>query len=135
MRPMMLFRPGMFRGLGAAAAGAAAAAVYAARDAVNRVLDALFLAISLDPAVRVLTRWHMRRGFGVLVVVLVTLGTVAAFLQAVIKTMVHQFQAMVTDFPEHVTGLQDRWASICRIGDRIHATRQIDSVAASPPDR
>jgi hypothetical protein len=40
---MMLFRPGMFWGLGAAAAGAAAAAVYAARDALNRVLDASIL--------------------------------------------------------------------------------------------
>ena len=121
--------------LGAAAAGAAAAAGYAARDALIRVLVALFLAIGLDPAVRMLTRWHMRRGFAVLVVVLVALGTVAAVLQAVIPTTVQLFQAMVTDFPEHVIGLQDRWASICRIGDRFHATRQIDSVAGGLPDR
>ncbi len=135
MRPMMLFRQGMFWSLGAVAAVATAAAIYAARDVLIRVLVALFLAISLDPAVRMLTRWHMRRGFAVLVVVLVTLGAVAAFLQAVIPTMVQQYQAMVTDFPEHVTGLQDRWASIRRIGDRFHATKQIESVAASLPDR
>jgi predicted PurR-regulated permease PerM len=135
VRPMMLFRQGMLWSLGAVAAVATAAAVYAARDVLIRVLVALFLAISLDPAVRVLTRWHMRRGFAVLVVVLVTLGTVAAFLQAVIPTMVQQFQAMVTDFPEHVTGLQDRWASIRRISDRFHATGQIESVAASLPGR
>ena len=135
MRPMMLFRQGMFWSLGAAAAVATAAAIYAARDVLIRVLVALFLAISLDPAVRMLTRWHMRRGLAVLVVVLVTLGAVAAFLQAVIPTMVQQYQAMVTDFPEHVAGLQDRWASIRRIGDRFHATKQIESVAASLPDR
>jgi len=132
---MMLFRHGMFWSLGAVAAVATAAALYAARDVLVRVLVALFLAISLDPAVRMLTRWHMRRGVAVLVVVLVTVGTVAAFLQAVIPTMVHQYHAMVTDFPEHVTGLQDRWAGIRRIGDRFHATKQIESVAASLPNR
>jgi predicted PurR-regulated permease PerM len=134
-RPMMLFRRGMFWSLGAVAAVATAAAIYAARDVLIRVLVALFLAISLDPVVRTLTRWHMRRGFAVLVVVLVTLGTVAVFLQAVIPTMVQQYQAMVTDLPEHVTGLQDRWASIRRIGDQFHATKQIESVAASLPKR
>jgi predicted PurR-regulated permease PerM len=132
---MMLFRHGLFWSLGAVAAVATAAALYAARDVLVRVLVALFLAISLDPAVRMLTRWHMRRGVAVLVVVLVTVGTVAAFLQAVIPTMVHQYHAMVTDFPEHVTGLQDRWAGIRRIGDRFHATKQIESVAASLPNR
>ena len=88
VRPMVLFRQGLYWSLGAVATAAAAAAVYAARDVLIRVLVALFLAISLDPAVRTLTRWHMRRGFATLVVVLVTLGFVAAFLQAVIPAMV-----------------------------------------------
>jgi predicted PurR-regulated permease PerM len=135
VRPTMLLRQGMFWGLGAAAAVATAAAVYAARDVLIRVLVALFLAISLDPAVRLLTRWRMRRGFAVLVVVLVTLGTVAVFLQAVIPTMVQQFQAMVTDFPKEVTSLQNRWARFRAIGDQFHVTSQIESVLASLPDR
>jgi hypothetical protein len=69
------------------------------------------------------------------VVVLVTLGTVAAFLQAVIPTMVQQFQRMVTDFPDYVTSLQDRWASLRRAGDQFHITGHIDSVLASLPGR
>ncbi len=132
---MVLFRQGLYWSLGAVATAATAAAVYAARDVLIRVLVALFLAISLDPAVRTLTRWHMRRGFAILVVVLVTLGSVAAFLQAVIPAMVQQFQTMVTDFPGYVTGLQDRWASFRRIGDQFHVTSQIESVLASLPDR
>jgi predicted PurR-regulated permease PerM len=35
---------------------------------------ALFLAISLDPAVRLLIRWHLSRGTAVLVVIVVALG-------------------------------------------------------------
>ena len=81
---------------------ATTAAIYAARDVLIRVLIALFLAISLDPVVRRLTRWHFRRGFAILAVVLVMLGSVAVFLQAVIPALVQQFQKMVTDFPDYV---------------------------------
>ncbi|MDT5025861.1 MAG: hypothetical protein QOE61_2287 [Micromonosporaceae bacterium] len=132
---MVLFRQGLFWSLGAVVAVATAAAAYAARDVLIRVLVALFLAISLDPAVRMLTRWHMRRGFAVLVVVLVTLGSVAALLQAVIPAMVQQFRTMVTDFPELVTSVQDRWATFRRIGDQFHVTSRIESAFASLPDR
>jgi hypothetical protein len=52
VRPMVLFGKGLFWSLGAVATAATAAAVYAARDVLIRVLIALFLAISLDPAVR-----------------------------------------------------------------------------------
>ena len=65
VRPMVLFRQGLYWSLGAVVTAATAAAVYAARDVLIRVLIALFLAISLDPAVRRLTRWHIRRGFAI----------------------------------------------------------------------
>ena len=135
VRPMVLFRQGLYWTLGAVATAATAAAVYAARDVLIRVLIALFLAISLDPAVRRLTRWHMRRGFAIFVVVLVTLGAVAALLYAVIPAMVEQFQRMVTDFPDYVTNLQDRWASLRRTVDQFHLSSNIDSVLTSLPGR
>jgi predicted PurR-regulated permease PerM len=135
VRPMVLFRQGLYWSLGAVATAATTAAAYAARDVLIRVLVALFLAISLDPAVRRLTHWHMRRGLAVLVVVLVTLGSVAAFLQAVIPAMVQQFHMMVTDFPQYVTGLQGRWASFRRITDQFHVSSQIESVLTSLPNR
>jgi predicted PurR-regulated permease PerM len=135
VQPMVLFRQGLYWTLGAVATAATTAAIYAARDVLIRVLIALFLAVSLDPAVRRLTRGRIRRGFAIVVVVLVTLGTVAAFLQAVIPTMVQQFQRMVTDFPDYVTSLQDRWASLRRTGDQFHITGHIDSVLASLPGR
>jgi len=133
--PMVLFRQGLYWTLGAVATAATTAAIYAARDVLIRVLIALFLAISLDPAVRRLTRWHIRRGFAILLVILVTLGAVAAFLQAVIPAMVQQFQKMVNDFPDYVTSVQDRWASLRRTGDQFHVTSHIDSVLANLPGR
>jgi predicted PurR-regulated permease PerM len=77
----------------------------------------------------------MRRGFAVFAVVAGGLGFVAAFLQAVIPAMVQQFQTMATNFPKYVTNLQDRWASLRRIGDQLHVTSQIQSVLASLPHR
>jgi predicted PurR-regulated permease PerM len=132
---MVLFRQGLFWSLGAVATAVAAAAVYAARDVLIRVLIALFLAISLDPAVRMLTRWHMRRGVAVVAVVIVTLGFAAAFLQAMIPALVRQFQAMKTDFPQHLTTLQDRWADFRRVGDQFDVTSRVESVLAGLPDR
>jgi len=95
VRPMVLFRWGLYVSLGVLATAAAAAAVYATRGVLTEALIALFLAISLDPAVRRLMRWPIQRGVAILVVVLVALGLTAAFLQSVIPTLVDQFQAMV----------------------------------------
>jgi len=89
-RPGALFRWGFFRALGALAAIAAAAAVYSVRELLLRVLVALFLAVSLDPAVRWLEGRGIRRGvavgliFGIFVVIL------AAFLLSIIPPLANQ---------------------------------------------
>ena len=115
MRPLTLFRLGVYTSLGVLATVAAAVAVYTARGVLILALIALFLAgPSLDPAVRALSRWHIRRGLAILVVVLVVLGLVAAFLQSVIPAMAEQFQAMVRDFPHYVASLQALAQLLCR---------------------
>ena len=125
MRPMVLFRRGAYTSLGVLATVAAAAAVYTARGVLIWALIALFLAISLDPAVRLLVRWRIPRGLAILVVVLVALGLVAAFLQSVIPTLVSQFEAMVKDFPHYLATLQHRSASVRRVSDGFHLTGDI----------
>ena len=135
MRPATLFRRGAYTSLGVLATAAAAVAVYTVRGVLILALIALFLAVSLDPAVRALTRWHIRRGLAILVVVLVTLGLVAAFLQSVIPAMAEQFQAMVRDFPHYVASLQHRSAGVRQISGRYHLTGQINKLLASLPGR
>jgi predicted PurR-regulated permease PerM len=132
---MMLFRWGAYGGLGVLAVVAAAAAVYTARAVLIRALIALFVAISLDPAVRLLTRWGLRRGLAVLVIVLVSLGLAAGFLVSVIPAMVDQFQALVRDFPGYLAGLQGRSARFRELSDRFHLTSQVQSLLASLPSR
>ena len=135
MRPATLFRRGAYTSLGVLATAAAAVAVYTARGVLILALIALFLAVSLDPAVSALSRWHIRRGLAILVVVLVVLGLVAAFLQSVIPAMAEQFQAMVRDFPHYLASLQHRSASVRQISGRYHLTSQINKLLASLPAR
>ena len=135
VRPMTMFRWGVYVSLGVLAVLAAAAAVYTTRAVLVRVLIALFIAISLDPAVRLLTRRGIRRGLAVLLIFLVASGLVAAFLVSVIPAMVHQFQALVHDFPGYVANLQDRSARFRELSDRFLLTSKVQDLLASLPGR
>jgi len=135
VRPGLMFRWGVYVALGVLAVLAAAAAVYTTRAVLVRVLIALFIAISLDPAVRALTRRGMRRSLAVLVIFLVASGLVAAFLMSVIPAMVHQFEALVHDFPGYIANLQDRSARFRELTDRFHLTSKVQDLLASLPGR
>jgi len=134
-RPVTMFRWGMYVSLGVIAVLAAAAAVYTTRAVLVRVLIALFIAVSLDPAVRMLTRRGMRRGLAVLVIFLVAGGLVAAFLVSVIPAMIHQFQLLVHDFPGYFATLQERSARFRVFSDRFHLTSKIQGFLATLPGR
>src|SRR5262249_10296523 len=98
-----------------------------------RVLIALFIAVSLDPAVRMLTRRGMRRGLAVLVIFLVAGGLVAVFLVSVIPSMIHQFQALVHDFPGYFASLQERSARFRVLSDRSPLPSKIQGFRTAPP--
>jgi predicted PurR-regulated permease PerM len=135
LRPMVLFRWGAYASLGVLATLAGAAAIYTARAVLIRVLIALFVAISLDPAVRTLTRWGVRRGWAVLLIFVLALGLVAAFLISVIPAMVEQFQSLVQDFPGYLANLQDRSVRFRQLSDRFNLTSQLQGLLASLPGR
>jgi predicted PurR-regulated permease PerM len=131
--PLTMFRWGAYVSLGALAVLAAAAAVYTTRAVLVRVLIALFIAISLDPAVRMLTRRGVRRGLAVLLIFLLAGGLVAAFLVSVIPALVHQFEALVRDFPGYLASLQERSARFRGLSDRFQLTSRIQSLLAGLP--
>ena len=135
VRPVTMFRWGVYVSLGVLAVLAAAAAVYTTRAVLIRVLIALFIAISLDPAVRALTRRGMRRSLAVLVIFLVAAGLAAAFLMSVIPAMVHQFESLVRDFPGYIASLSDRSARFRELTDRFHLTSKVQDLIASLPGR
>lgn len=133
--PRTMFRWGVYVSLGVLAVAAAAVAVYTTRGILIQVFIALFVAISLDPAVRRLNRWGLPRGWAVLVIFLAATGIVAAFLISVIPALVHQFQALTHDFPGYLKTLQDKSPAFRKFSDRYHLTSKIQDVLASLPGR
>jgi predicted PurR-regulated permease PerM len=134
-RPGALFRWGFFRALGALAAIAAAAAVYSVRELLLRVLVALFLAVSLDPAVRWLEGRGLRRGvavgliFGVFVVIL------AAFLLSIIPPLAKQVGELVRNLPDYLGALQQRSARFRELDQRYDLSSRLEGVVAQVPGR
>jgi predicted PurR-regulated permease PerM len=133
--PRTMFRWGVYVSLGVLAVALVSISVYNTRGILIEVLIALFIAVSLDPAVRRLNRWGVRRGWAVTVILLITIGIVTGFLVSVIPTMVHQFQALIHDFPGYVKEFQNRSPSFRRISDRYHLTTRIEGLLASLPGK
>jgi predicted PurR-regulated permease PerM len=135
MRPMALFRWGVFASLGVVATVAAVFAVYTARTVLIRAAIALFIAISLDPAVRFLVRRGVRRGLAVTVIFVIALALVAAFLISVIPAMVTQFRALTHDLPGYLAQLSDRSSRYRQLSDRYNLTVQIQKIISSAPSK
>ena len=135
MRPMALFRWGVFASLGVVATIAAVFAVYTARTVLIRAAIALFIAISLDPAVRFLVRRGMRRGVAVTIIFVIALALVAAFLISVIPAMVTQFRALTHDLPGYLAQLSDRSSRYRQLSDRYNLTAQIQKIISSAPSK
>jgi hypothetical protein len=95
IRPAALVRWGFFAGVGLLLAYGAAQALLSVRNLLVLVLVAMFLAVSLDPAVRWLTTRGLPRGLAVGLILLVLVAILAAFLISVIPHLVSQFTTLV----------------------------------------
>jgi predicted PurR-regulated permease PerM len=135
VRSGALFRWGFFAGLGVLAALAAALAVYSVRDILLRVLVSVFLAVSLEPAVRALTRHGVRRGLAVGIICTAFLALLAGFLMSVIPPLVNQFGQLVRHFPDYVATLQAKSAHFRDLNDRYHLGTRLEGVIEQLPGR
>jgi len=135
VRPGALFRWGFFRALGALAAVAAALAVYSVRELLLRVLVALFLAVSLDPAVRWLEGHGVRRGLAVGLIFGAFVAILAAFLLSIIPPLATQVAALVHNLPDYLGGLQRRSAQFRQLDQRYDLTTRLEGVVDQLPAR
>jgi predicted PurR-regulated permease PerM len=134
-RPGALFRWGFFRALGALAAIAAAAAVWSVRELLLRVLVALFLAVSLDPAVRWLEGRGVRRGVAVGLIFAVFVAILAAFLLSIIPPLANQVGELVRSVPDFLASLQRRSASFRELDQRYDLSSRLEGVVGQLPGR
>lgn len=135
LRPGVVFRYGALFSLGAAATIIGLYALYTVRAILVRVLVALFIAVSLDPAVRWLARRGMRRGFAVTLIFLVALLLAAAFFVSVTPPLVTQFGNLVDDLPGYLSRLQDRSSRFRELNDRFNISDQLQGLVGTLPSR
>jgi predicted PurR-regulated permease PerM len=127
------FRIGFFVGLGLIGSWAAAQAVYSVRDVLVRVLVALFLAVSLDPAVRWLVSRNIRRGLAVTVIFFVFVAIIAGFLISVIPPLVNQFDRLVQNAPSYFASLQEQSQRFRDLNERFDIATRLEGLTRTLP--
>jgi predicted PurR-regulated permease PerM len=135
LRPALLFRWGALFSLGAATTVIGLYALYTVRAILVRILVALFIAVSLEPAVRFLARRGMRRGVAVTLIFLLAFALAAAFLISVIPPLVTQFRSLVDDLPGYLSRLQERSSQFRDLDQRFNVSRQLQGLVGSLPGR
>jgi predicted PurR-regulated permease PerM len=135
LRPAELVRSGALVGLGAAGTLIGLYALYTVRAILIRILVALFIAVSLDPAVRLLTRRGMRRGWAVTLIFALAFALAAAFLLSVIPPLVTQGRNLIDDLPEYLGRLQARSSQFRQLDDRYNISDQLQGLAGTLPTR
>lgn len=110
-------------------------AVYLVRSILVLVLVAAFLAVGLDPAVRRLEGFGLKRGYAVTAIFLAMMGFITAFLLAVVPPLVEQVSSFATNLPEYVDNLAEsnpriqEWIEDNDISDKLRdATKNAPSI-------
>src|SRR5262249_34672376 len=109
--------------------------LYTVRGILVLVLIGLFLAISLDPAVRWLVHRGIRRSFAVVIVVLALLALFAVFIWSIVPPVAEQAGKLFSDLPGYLHKLSDSSRPIREVADRYHLTQRLTSLVADLPGR
>jgi predicted PurR-regulated permease PerM len=128
-----VFRWSMAAGLGLLTIGILAFAVYTVRAVLVQVIIALFIAVSLDPAVRFLIRRGVKRSLAVGIIFVITLAVLVGFVWSLVPPLVKQGTDLVANVPDYVKTLSAESKTYRDIANRYGLTQKITEYAASLP--
>jgi len=128
-----VYRWAMAAGLGLLTIAIAAFAVYTVRAVLVQVIIALFIAVSLDPAVRFLIRRGVKRSVAVTIIFLLTLIILTAFIWSLAPPLVNQATQLIANVPDYVKKLSAESQTYREIADRYGLTQKITEYAANLP--
>ncbi len=111
-------------GLGATLAWLTVQTVLEVGSLLTLLLLAVFIALALEPVVAWLTRHHLRRGWAVLVVLLVLLALFAGFLALVVPPVTDEVDALIKAVPDWLKQLRDHDSALGRFEDRYHVLQK-----------
>src|SRR6185436_12601474 len=121
--------------LGVAAVVIGLLSLWALRDILVLILIAMFVAVSLDPAVRWLVRHGIKRPFAVTLVALLTFAVAVAIVWSLIPAVVNQGSKVTTDLPGYVSSLDERSKAFRELSERYGLAQQLNQLAAGLPAR
>jgi predicted PurR-regulated permease PerM len=130
-----VFRWSVAVGLGLLAVAVLAFSVYAVRQVLVQILIAMFIAVSLDPAVRWLIRRGMRRSIAVGIIFTLTLALLTAFLISITPPLAGQAAKLADDVPGYFEQLKDRSSAWRQLADEYGLTERLTEWAASLPGK
>lgn len=107
--------------------------LYTVRSVLVLVLLALFLAVSLDPAVRWLSRRGLRRATAVTTVALVVALMVAGFMWSVVPAIVDETGKLLANLPDYLRTLTDESKVVREVTDRYDLTDRLSALVAGTP--
>jgi predicted PurR-regulated permease PerM len=107
--------------------------LYTVRSVLVLVLLGLFLAVSLDPAVRWLLRRGLRRATAVTIVSLVVVLMVTGFTWSVVPAIVDQTGKLLANLPDYLRTLSDESKVVREVTDRYHLTDRLSALVAGIP--
>lgn len=118
---------GLVGGLGLGAAYIVGRAVIDARQVLLLIFLALFIAVGLEPLVALLCRHSVRRGWAVLIVVLVALGAVGGLIAAAIPPLVNETTDLVKLAPHYLQDLNNRSSFLGSLNRHFHLVSHLKS--------
>jgi predicted PurR-regulated permease PerM len=121
--------------LGLLTVTAAAFAVYSVRQVLVQVIIALFVAVSLDPAVRLLIRHGVRRSLAVGIILLLAIAIMVGFIWSLVPPLVGQAGQLLDNVPNYLQELPERSRTYREIADRYGLTERLTDFAKTVPGK
>lgn len=133
MSPGAVFARAVVAALGVLAVVVAALAVYQVREVIVLAFVALFVAVSLEPAVQWLNRRRVPRALAVGIIFGIAFLAVGGLIAAVVPPLVRQAAALTTDLPGLIANFTERSRAVRDFGERYGLTEQLQSLARNLP--
>ncbi|MEA2486468.1 MAG: hypothetical protein QOF16_122 [Actinomycetota bacterium] len=108
-------------------------AIYQVRSVLILAIVALFLAIGLDPAVRILERRGLKRGQAVALIFLAAILFIGGFIAAVVPPLISQVAHFATNLPHYVQDLADKNPRIAQFVSQNDISQKLKDATSHVP--
>jgi predicted PurR-regulated permease PerM len=125
-----VFRVAVVAALGVLLVAFAAYAAYSLANLLVQITVAAFIAVSLDPIIRWMTRHKVRRPMAVAIILVGFLGVVALVVWLAMPPLLSQAARLTSDFPGYLDNLRQRSPSLAQIELRLNLKPQVDEFGA-----